>query len=135
MCFHINSKFPHTAQCVKSRISNKSIDYILSIDTFQQKFVVIKFMLQSSRLEDHMNNIGIDQSLFARSSFEHICMNCVSQPSMGKSLSQLKVHLMNSITIKTHVENTRSRLVYAEVRASREHILKIFDPYLIKSDL
>ena len=32
-------------------------------------------MLQSSRLEDHMKTIGIDQSSFARSSFENICMN------------------------------------------------------------
>ena len=32
-------------------------------------------MLQSSRLEDHMKTIGIDKSSFARSSFEHICMN------------------------------------------------------------
>ena len=32
-------------------------------------------MLQSSRLEDHMETIGIDQYSFARSSFEHRCMN------------------------------------------------------------
>ena len=32
-------------------------------------------MLQSSRLEDHMETIGIDQSSLARSSFEHRCMN------------------------------------------------------------
>ena len=37
--------------------------------------MVIKCLLQSSRLEDHMNTIVIDQSSFARSSFEHICMN------------------------------------------------------------
>ena len=32
-------------------------------------------MLQSSRPEDHMKTIGIDQSLCNRSSFEHRCMN------------------------------------------------------------
>ena len=32
-------------------------------------------MLQSSRLEDHMKTIGIEQSSFTRSSFEHRCMN------------------------------------------------------------
>ena len=31
-------------------------------------------MLQSSRLEDHMETIGIDQSSFTRSSFENRCM-------------------------------------------------------------
>ena len=60
---------------------------------------------------------------------------CGSLLSMYKSPSQIKVRLINSITTKLHVENTRSRLVYAEGRATREHILKIFDPYLIKSYL
>ena len=32
-------------------------------------------MLQSSRLEDHMKTIGMDQSSFTRSPFEHRCMN------------------------------------------------------------
>ena len=32
-------------------------------------------MLQSPRLEDHMNNIGIDQSSWKRSSFEQKCLN------------------------------------------------------------
>ena len=32
-------------------------------------------MLQASRLEDNMKTIGIDQSSFTRSSFEHRCMN------------------------------------------------------------
>ena len=40
---------------------NKVIDYILSIDTFEQQCVVIKVMLQSPRLEAHMKTIGIDQ--------------------------------------------------------------------------
>ena len=53
---------------------------------------------------------------------------CGSFISIGNSLSQLKVSLMNSITIKLHVENTRSILVYAEEIATREHILKIFAP-------
>ena len=35
-------------------------------------------MLQSSRLEDHMKTIGIDQSLCTRSSFEHKCMNNIN---------------------------------------------------------
>ena len=54
---------------------NKFIDYILSIDTFEQQCVVIKGMLQSTRLEDHMKTIGIDQSLFNRTYFEQKCLN------------------------------------------------------------
>ena len=36
-------------------------------------------MLQSSRLEDHMKTIGVDQSSFTRSSFEHRCMNNIKK--------------------------------------------------------
>ena len=36
-------------------------------------------MLQSSRLEDHMETIGIDQSSLSRSSFEHRCMNNIKK--------------------------------------------------------
>ena len=64
---------------VKSRILNKVIDSIPYIDTFEQQCFVIKCMLQSSRLEDHMKTIGIDQSSFARSSFENRCMNNIKK--------------------------------------------------------
>ena len=58
---------------------NKAIDFILSIGTFELQCVVIKCMLQSSLLEDHMKTIGIDQSLCTRSSFGHICMNNIKK--------------------------------------------------------
>ena len=38
-------------------------------------------MLQSSRLEDHMKTIGIDQSSFASSSFDHRYMNNIKKIS------------------------------------------------------
>ena len=41
--------------------------------------MVIKCLLQSSRIDDHMKTIGIDQSSFARSSFEHRCMNNIKK--------------------------------------------------------
>ena len=75
LCFQVNIKSPHSVQCVKTRILNKAIDSTLYIDTFEQQCVVIKCMLKSSRLEDHMKTIGIDQSSFTRSTFEHRCMN------------------------------------------------------------
>ena len=76
-CFNSNS--PHAAQCVKSRILNKSINYILSIDKFEQKDVVIKYMLQWPRLEDNMKTIGMDQSLFKISSFDHKRLNNIKR--------------------------------------------------------
>ena len=54
---------------------NKAIDFILSIDKFEQQCVVIKGMLKLPRLEDHMKTIGIYQSLFNRSYFEHKYFN------------------------------------------------------------
>ena len=58
---------------------NKAIDSILSIDTFEQQCVVIKGMLKSPRLEDHMHTIGIDQSLSNKPSFEHKCLNNIKK--------------------------------------------------------
>ena len=78
-CFQVNIRSPHTDQCVISRILNKSIDSILSIDTFEQHCVVIKCMLKSSRIEYHTKNIGIDQSSFHGYSFEHRCMNNIKK--------------------------------------------------------
>ena len=75
----MDNKYPHAAQFFKSRVLNKVIDSILSINTFEKQCVVIKCMLQSSRLEDHMNTIGIDQSSFTKSSFEHRCMNNIKK--------------------------------------------------------
>ena len=69
LCFQVNIKYPHAAQCVKSRVLSKTIDSILSIDTFEQQCVLIKCMLQSSRLEDHMKTIGIERSSFNMSTF------------------------------------------------------------------
>ena len=56
-----------------------AIDSILPIDVFEQQFVVIKCMLQSSCLQDNMKNIGIDQSLCNWFSFEHKCMNYIKK--------------------------------------------------------
>ena len=54
--------------------------------------------------------------------------------SMEKNPPQIKSCLINSIAIRLDLENTRSISVYAEEGATREHILKIFGPDLIKSD-
>ena len=46
---------------------------------FLDKWFIIKRLLQSSRIENHMSTIGIDQTSFARSSFEHRCMNNIKK--------------------------------------------------------
>ena len=47
------------ARCIKSRIITKVIYSVLLIDTFEQQYVMIKVMLQSPRLKDHVKTIGI----------------------------------------------------------------------------
>ena len=54
---------------------NKAINYILFIEKYEQKYVLSKDMLQTPRLKDHTKNIGIEQSLCNRSSFEHTVLN------------------------------------------------------------
>ena len=73
--FQINGQSSQADNCVKSRIMNKVVDYILSIDTFEQQFVLTKDMLQSMHLKDHMKSIGTDQSLSNSASFEHHFLN------------------------------------------------------------
>ena len=63
MCFHNNGTTSQATRCIQSRIITKVVDYSLYIDTFEQKGVVLKVMLQSPRLKYHVHTIGIDQSL------------------------------------------------------------------------
>ena len=39
-CFQVDNKSPHAAQCVKSRVLNKVIDSILSINTFSNNVLI-----------------------------------------------------------------------------------------------
>ena len=71
MCFMNEGKSDQAARCIKSRIMTKLIDYVLSIDTFEQKIVVLKVVLQSPRLKYHVQNISIDQSLSNNIIYEH----------------------------------------------------------------
>ena len=65
--------------CIKLGIMTKVIDYVLSIDTFEQQCVVLKGMLQSSRLKYHVKTIGIDQSLSNNSLYEHKCLENIKK--------------------------------------------------------
>ena len=57
----------------------KVIDYFLSIDTFEQKCVVIKGMLQSLRLKYHVQTIGIHPSLSNNAIYEHKCLENIKR--------------------------------------------------------
>ena len=74
MCFQKDGKTSQAARCIKSRIMTKVIDSVLSIDRFEKQYVVLKGMLQSTRLNDHVKTIGIDQSLSNNAIYEHKCL-------------------------------------------------------------
>ena len=50
------------------------IDSVLSIDTFEQKCVMIKGMFQSPRMGYYVQAIGIDQYLSNNAIYEHKCL-------------------------------------------------------------
>ena len=64
-------KYDQAFRCIKSRIMNKVIDYVISFGTFEQQYVVLKGMLQSLRLKYHVQTIGIHLSLSNNSIYEH----------------------------------------------------------------
>ena len=66
-------------RCIKSRIMTKAIDYVISIDTFEQKCVVLKGMLQSPRLKYHVQTIGIHPSISENAIYEHKCLENIKK--------------------------------------------------------
>ena len=58
---------------------NKVIDYVLLIDTYQQQCVVLKGMLKSTQLKDHVQTICIDQSLSNNALCEKKCLENIKK--------------------------------------------------------
>ena len=79
MCFENNGKTAHNTRCIKSRIMSKVIGSVLPIDTSEQKCVVLKGMLKSLRLKDHVQTISIDQSLSNNDLYEHKCIQNINK--------------------------------------------------------
>ena len=61
-------------RCINSRKTTKVIDFFLSIDTFEQKYAALKVILQSPRMKDHVQTIGIEPSLRKNDIYEHKCL-------------------------------------------------------------
>ena len=61
--FLIDRETSHDAQCSKARALTKVVDLILEIESFQQIFVILKGLLNSDRIKQHMITIGIYQLL------------------------------------------------------------------------
>ena len=79
MCLQKYDKTAQAARCIKSRLITKVVDSVLSVDTFEQQFVVIEGMLQSPRLKDHVQTIGIDPSLSKNTIYENKCLENIKK--------------------------------------------------------
>ena len=79
MCFQNDGKSAPAASCIKSKIMTKVIDYVILIDTHEQKFVVLKGMLQSPQLKYHVKIYGIDQSLRKNALCEDKCLQNINK--------------------------------------------------------
>ena len=51
LCFQTDGKSDRAIQCARSRVLNKVIDTIFDIDSFEQKYVIIKGLLKSKWLK------------------------------------------------------------------------------------
>ena len=72
-------KFDQATRCIKSSIMTKVIDCVLSIYTFEQQCVMIKFMLKSPRLKYHIQTMGIDPHLSNNNIYEHKCLENIKK--------------------------------------------------------
>ena len=72
-------KSDQAARCIKSRIMTKVVDYVLSINTFEQKCDVLKGMLQSPRPIYHVQTVVIDPSLRKNAIYEHKCLENIKK--------------------------------------------------------
>ena len=108
-------KYDQAARCIKSRIINKVIDSVISIDTFEQQCVVLKSMLQSPWLKYHVQTIGIDQSLRKNAIYEHKCLENIKKlyKQYGKcdDQKQLKDILAADMVSTTELFTNNSPLI------------------------
>ena len=74
MCFDKDGKTSQAARCIKSTIITKVTYSVILIDKFEQQCVVLKGMLQSLRLKDHVQTICIDQSVNNNAINEYKCL-------------------------------------------------------------
>ena len=63
LCFQIEGKSAHAAQCDKSRALTKVINLTVGIESFEEQYVILKGLSQSYKLKQNMVNIVIYQSL------------------------------------------------------------------------
>ena len=104
MCFLKEGKSDQAARCIKSSIITKVVDYVLSTNIFKQQCVVLKGMLQSPWLKDHLKTIGIHPSLRKNAIYEHKCLESIKtlykQASRYDGQQQFK-YILEGVMVST----------------------------------
>ena len=102
MCFLKEGKTDQAVRCIKSRIIIKVIYYVLSIDTFEPKCVVLKGMLQSLRLKYHVQNISIYQYKIIQQLMDKLFLlvNQLSRHNIYSLCKKTSIGIGNSIYTK-----------------------------------
>ena len=119
----------HPLHLVMRQLSHMTLSYL----PMERKKISIYWMMN---ILQSLTSLILSQIFQLVINFHHILREKVGlYLSMYKSVSQLKVYLMNSIIIKLRRVNPRSISVYAEGRTTKGHILKKFTLDCIKSDL
>ena len=81
--FQKYGKSAHDAQWDKSRVLIKVIDNIVGIDSFDQKYVIIKGLLQSELLKQHLVIIVVYQSLSNSALYRKRCFENTKKLQTG----------------------------------------------------
>ena len=83
------------------------VDFVLSMDTPEQKCVVLKGMLKYPWIKDHVHTIGIDSPLSKNTIYEHKCLENIKKlyKHAGKfdDHKQLKVIIEAAMVSSTEV--------------------------------
>ena len=93
----------------------KVIDSVISIDTFKQKCVVLKGMLQSPRIKYQVKTIGIDQLLSNNDMFEQKCLQNIKElyKHAGKCDNQQKIKdILEAAIVSTTEGFTNNTPIY-----------------------
>ena len=74
LCFQMDGITAHAAQCSRSRSFTKVVGLIIQIHSFEHQCVIIKGLLNSEKLKQHVVSIGVEQSLSNCAMHEHRCL-------------------------------------------------------------
>ena len=66
-----DGKYAHADQGAKSKAFTKIINFIIEIKSFEKHFVVLKGLLWSDIVKQHIVTIGIDQLLSNKAMYKH----------------------------------------------------------------